>query len=166
MTDAQVKAYIRQGDLRGEGANRWLSIAMHEQFARGVEDYFYKGEAPSIDLASLFTSFKVWLQSLFIRIRSMDKVSLSPEVTGVLNRMLASDEEIAMMEGQYEMTSLFDTAAEGGFTAEQFAANNKSIDRAKRESKARHLAKHLREENRVKRNGGKMRKSVLKKKFL
>ena len=162
MTDAQVKAYIRQGDLRGEGANRWLSIAMHEQFARGVEDYFYKGEAPSIDLASLFTSFKVWVQSLFIRIRSMDKVSLSPEVTGVLNSMLASDEEIAMMEGQYEMTSLFDTAAEGGFTAEQFAANNKSIDRAKRESKARHLAKHLREENRVKKKWWQDEKERLK----
>tara|TARA_Y100001963_G_scaffold152435_1_gene237255 strand:+ start:270 stop:9086 length:8817 start_codon:yes stop_codon:yes gene_type:complete len=151
MTDAQVKTYIRQGDLRGEGATRWLSIAMHEQFARGVEDYFYKGEAPSLDLASLFTAFKVWMQALFIRIRSMDRVSLSPEVSAVMNRMLASDEEIAMMEGQYEMTSLFDNAAEGGFTAAQFTANNKSLDRAKRESKARQLAKHLREENRINR---------------
>lgn len=151
MTDAQVKTYIRQGDLRGEGATRWLSIAMHEQFARGVEDYFYKGEAPSLDLASLFTAFKVWMQSLFMRIRSMDRVTLSPEVSAVMNRMLASDEEIAMMEGQYEMTSLFDNAAEGGFTAAQFTANNKSLDRAKRESKARQLAKHLREENRINR---------------
>tara|TARA_R110000764_G_scaffold78902_1_gene157320 strand:- start:1316 stop:6253 length:4938 start_codon:yes stop_codon:yes gene_type:complete len=148
MTEAQVSAYARSGELRGEGPSRYLSVAMHEQFARGVENYFATARAPSLALGSAFSSFKVWLGSVYTKLAGLD-VKFSPEVTAVLDRMLASDAEIAMVEGQYELVALLDTAQQAGMTPVQFAAYQRTATEAEEERRARHLAKHVREERRT-----------------
>ncbi|QDP54901.1 MAG: hypothetical protein Unbinned3065contig1002_3 [Prokaryotic dsDNA virus sp.] len=150
MTDAQVKAYIRQGDLRGKGVNdpsnefSWLSIAMHENFARGVESYFATGNAPSLALADAFASFAAWIQSVYRRLIGTD-IQMSDEVTAVLDRMLAADEEIAVAQGQYDLASIFDTADRAGMTDEQFNAYQQKMQRAKNQSQANQRAKHISE---------------------
>ena len=148
MTEAQVSAYARSGELRGEGPSFYLSVAMHEQFARGVENYFATARAPSLALGSAFSSFKVWLGSVYTKLAGLD-VKFSPEVTAVLDRMLASDAEIAMVEGQYELVALLDTAQQAGMTPVQFAAYQRTAAEAEEERRARHLAKHVREERRT-----------------
>ena len=148
MTEAQVSAYARSGELRGEGPSRYLSVAMHEQFARGVENYFATARAPSLALGSAFSSFKVWLGSVYTKLAGLD-VKFSPEVTAVLDRMLASEAEIAMVEGQYELVALLDTAQQAGMTPVQFAAYQRTATEAEEERRARHLAKHVREERRT-----------------
>lgn len=147
MTEAQVKAYAVDGNLRGEpGATRYLSVAMHEQFARGVENYFATGQAPSLALADAFIAFASFIKSVYKRMlgQSTD-VQFSDEVTDVIDRMLATDEEIAVANGQYELASLFDTAAEAGMSEQQFAAHQKSFAAKKARSQATQLSKHMKE---------------------
>ena len=68
MSDAAVRRFIKSGDLRASGTNRWLSISMHEQFARGVEDYFARGEAPSVALADIMIEFALWIRGVYRRL--------------------------------------------------------------------------------------------------
>jgi hypothetical protein len=144
MTEEQVKAYVGQGDLRGDGspAQRFLSVAMHEQFARGVESYFANGTAPSLTLADLFAQFAAWIRSVYRTLKRTD-VEFSPEVSGVMDRMLATDDEITTAEGQYEMAALADDAAQLGMTEAQFTAFQKDIKRRSDQSKANHNAKKM-----------------------
>ena len=150
MSDAQVKSYVSRGDLRGEEgrAARWLSVAMHEQFARGVESYFATGNAPSLGLADLFAQFAAWIQSVYRRFTGTD-VQMSDEVRGVMDRLLATDEEIAVAQGQYELASLFETAEEAGMTPKQFAALQRKIQQGVTASKAQQMAKKMAEEQRA-----------------
>lgn len=150
MTDAAVKTYIRTAELRGEGHTRYLSVAMHEQFARGTENYFASGKAPSIGLASAFNAFKVWINSVYRRMRTGGDIQFSPEVTEVLDRMLASDEEIAAVNGQYAMAALLTTAEEAGMTPAAFQAYQKKVADSVQESKAQQLSKHMGEISREK----------------
>ena len=146
MTEAQVSAYARSGELRGSGPSRYLSVAMHEQFARGVENYFATGRAPSLSLAAAFSAFKVWVMSVYTKLAgSKLDVQFSAEVTAVVDRMLASDEEIAMIEGQYKLAALYSTAEQAGMTPTQFAAYQKQIAEAKDDRRASQLAKHIKE---------------------
>ena len=146
MTEAQVSAYARSGELRGEGPSRYLSVAMHEQFARGVENYFATGRAPSLSLAGVFSAFKVWVGSVYAKLAGAKlDVQFSAEVTAVIDRMLAADEEIALIEGQYNLAAMYTTAEQAGMTPTQFAAYQKKIAEAKDDRRARQLAKHIKE---------------------
>jgi len=146
MTEAQVATYARTGELRGEGTQRYLSVAMHEQFARGVENYFATGRAPSLSLADIFSKFRIWVSSVYARLAGAKlDVQFSPEVTAVIDRMLAADEEIALIEGQYALTPLYNTASEAGMTPTQFAEYQRKTADARNERRARQLSKHVKE---------------------
>lgn len=69
----------------------------HEAFARGFEAYLFEGRAPSVELKGLFQRFRAWLVSVY---RTIDRlnVTLTDEVRGVFDRMLASETEIAEAE--------------------------------------------------------------------
>lgn len=147
MTEAQVAAYARKGDLRGEGHTVYLSVAMHEQFARGVEDYINTARAPSLALAGMFSRFKVWISSVYARLAgSSVDVKFSPEVTGVIDRILATDEEISQVEGQYNLAALYSTAEEAGMTPAQFDAYQKAQGEARDERRANQLKKKAQDE--------------------
>ena len=150
MSDAQVKTYIKTAELRGEGHTRWISISMHEQFARGTENYFARGKAPSIALASAFNAFKVWIMSVYRRMRTAGDINFSPEVNEVLDRMLATDEEISAVNGQYAMAALLTTAEEAGMTPAKFQQYQKEVAESVQQSKANQLAKQMREISREK----------------
>lgn len=144
MSDAQVKKFVTSGELRGEGTERFLSVAMHEQFARGVENYFSTGTAPSIALADAFNAFAQWVKLTYRKMRGLD-VKFSPEVTGVMDRMLASDAEIELASSQYELSGLFKSAEEAGLTKKQFAKHQENIARQKNQSKANQMAKRAKQ---------------------
>jgi hypothetical protein len=156
MTDDEVTAYIRTGAPgagrlgASESAQGYIGIAMHEQWARGVEDYFRTGRAPSIALQDAFNSFKAWIKRIYAgAMKAQLDVEFSPEVKGVMDRMIASDEDIAEVEYATNMQALFSDAESIGMTKETFKAYTESVRRAADESRARQLAKHIREENRI-----------------
>lgn len=66
----------------------------HEMFARGWEAYLMEGRAPSADLQSAFNRFRAWLVFIYKRMVALD-VELTDEVRGVMDRLVASEAQIA-----------------------------------------------------------------------
>jgi hypothetical protein len=71
-----------------------ISRESHEQWARTVERYLAEGEAPSVELRGVFERFKAWMLEIYESLGNL-KANVTPELKGVLDRMLAVDEEIA-----------------------------------------------------------------------
>lgn len=92
----------------------------HEKFARGFESYLMEGKAPSVEAAGLFGKFRQWLLHVYQSFKSLN-VSLTPEVRGVMDRMLASDQAIKHAERVRGYQPLFESAKAAGMTPEQFA---------------------------------------------
>jgi hypothetical protein len=66
----------------------------HEQFAQAFERYLADGKAPAPGLQGLFNQFAQWLKAVYRDITGMG-ADITPEVRSVMDRMLATDEEIA-----------------------------------------------------------------------
>lgn len=98
-------------DLEGKRAG-------HEQFARGFEAYLAEGNAPSLELRSLFSRFRDWLASVYRNVKGLN-VDLSPEVRAVMDRMLASEEHIQTAQRARGLVPLFN----GPEQAAQFGVN-------------------------------------------
>jgi Large polyvalent protein associated domain 22/ADP-Ribosyltransferase in polyvalent proteins len=117
----------------------WLALPLeekrphHEAFARGFEAYAFEGKAPSLDLQKTFQTFRAWLVNVY---RSLLKsvnasktdigqalqVELTPEVRSVLDRMLATSDQIAEAEAARGMGPLFRSAEQAGMTADEYKA--------------------------------------------
>jgi hypothetical protein len=66
----------------------------HEAFARGFEKRLMTGRSPSLKLDRMFRTFRAWLVSIYRTMRNL-KVNVTPEVRSVMDRMIATDAEIA-----------------------------------------------------------------------
>jgi hypothetical protein len=95
--------------------------AYHEQFARGFEAYLFEGKAPSIELQGLFQRFRAWLLAIYRNLKALN-VELNDEVRGVFDRMLATNEQIALAEQGRSMMPLFASPEQAGMAPEEFAA--------------------------------------------
>ncbi|MER1940653.1 hypothetical protein ABS755_08085 [Castellaniella sp. FW104-16D08] len=93
----------------------------HEQFARGFESYLFDGKAPSIELQGLFQRFRAWLVNVYKDLKALN-VTLTDEVRSVFDRMLASEDQIALAEQGRSMMPLFESAEQAGMTSDEFAA--------------------------------------------
>lgn len=93
----------------------------HEQFARGFEAYLFEGKAPSIELQGLFQRFRAWLLNVYRDLKALN-VELTDEVRGVLDRMLATGDQIQLAEHGRSMMPLFASPEQAGMTPEEFAA--------------------------------------------
>lgn len=71
-----------------------ISVESHEQFARGIEAYVMEGKSPSTELQNVFSRFTHWLVRIYKNIKALN-VEISPEVSAVFDRMLATDEQIS-----------------------------------------------------------------------
>jgi hypothetical protein len=68
----------------------------HELWARSFEVYLREGKAPSSSLRDSFASFASWLVRIYKNLKSIPDYTkrLTPEVRGVMDRLLATDEAI------------------------------------------------------------------------
>jgi len=69
----------------------------HEKWARGFEAYHFEGKSPSLALRDVFRRFSAWLKNVYKSLTALD-VELTEDVRAVMDRMLASEAEIAEME--------------------------------------------------------------------
>ena len=69
----------------------------HELWARSFEVYAREGKAPSAALRDAFASFASWLVRIYKSLKTIPDYTkrLTPEVRGVMDRLLATDEAIA-----------------------------------------------------------------------
>lgn len=116
-----------------------------EQFARGFEAYLREGKAPSSKLEAAFLAFESWLKFVYRTLRGLD-VELTDEVRGVMDRMLASDEEI---QKQAENAAALPTLGPANMKPEEFQAYKGRWEKAITEAKAKLRQDAIREMQRA-----------------
>lgn len=84
---------IEDWNTRGVGAQR----DAHEKFARAFESYLMEGKAPTPALSGLFSRFRAWLTHVYQHVRNLG-AEVTPEMRGVFDRLLASDQAIREAE--------------------------------------------------------------------
>ena len=94
-------------DWLGADADKPLTVDQHEQFARGFEKYLAEGKAPSIELQDAFARFKRWLVGVYKDLARLN-VEISPEVRGVFDRLLASEQAITEAEQALALTEQYE----------------------------------------------------------
>lgn len=110
-----------------------IRVEHHEKWARGFEAYLMEGKSPSEELRGVFARFSAWLTALYKSIKALS-VDLSPEVRGVMDRMLATREEIEEARSFLVDDPIFPDAVSAGMSPEQFAAYQKARDDSRRQA--------------------------------
>lgn len=113
----------------GVQSREQIETKHHEMFARAFEHYLGSGQSPSSGLRRLFARFRAWLLDIYKDLRRLN-ITLTPEITKVFDRLVATDAEIAAAEHESGVTPLFSTPEQAGKTPEQFAAYRATIERA------------------------------------
>jgi len=132
---ALLKWHGIEGDIASQ-VDQWSRMdfeerrAYHEKTAESFERYLMEGKAPSIELQSVFQTFRQWLVGVYKSIkdflkRNPDAGELSDEVRAVFDRMLATEEEIKLAEQARSMLPLFADAVNAGMTPAEFAEYQK-----------------------------------------
>lgn len=113
-------------DWLGTTPETWRSMTleqkrpMHEQFARGFESYLREGKSPSLEMQGVFQRFRAWLVNVYKSIGDL-KAQLSPEVRGVFDRLLATNDDITSAEAARAYMPLFKSPDEAGMTPDDYA---------------------------------------------
>jgi GNAT superfamily N-acetyltransferase len=132
---------------------RWAGMTLdekrpyHEKWAETFEQYLLTGKAPSLDLRQAFQKFKAWLLRIYKSLKDFaaahPTADLSPEISQVFDRLLATGEQIQLAEEARSMFPLFDSEEQSGWTPEEFAAYQAlardATETAKEELEARGL---------------------------
>lgn len=91
----------------------------HELWARGIERYTMEGKSPSGGLRKAFDAFRSWLLSIYQVVQNL-RSPISDEVRGVMDRLIATDEEIIAAQEDQATKALFTNAAQAGMTEAEF----------------------------------------------
>lgn len=94
---------------------------LHEKFATGWETYLMKGEAPTLEMRSLFSRFRSWMVNVYKSMKGSPG-DFTPEVRGVFDRMIASEDAIHEAELARKYMPLFDSPEKSGMTPEEWSA--------------------------------------------
>jgi hypothetical protein len=153
-------------DVRGTpeltAIEQWLTMSVdekrpyHEKMARAHEAYLFEGKAPSLELQGLFQTFRSWLLNVCrALLKTMSagpgdigkalNVELTDEFRQVMDRMLATAEQIAEAEAARNMGPLFQTAEEAGMTPAEYEAYQRLGIRASLDAQDELQAKSLKD---------------------
>jgi len=110
---ALIKKHLKIGD------DDKITREQHERFARMTEAYFMEGKAPAPELRPAFEAFRQWLKTLYRRISQLGG-KVSPEIRGVFDRMLVTDQRTEQLAADTAYAPLFASAEEMGVTPEEY----------------------------------------------
>lgn len=118
-----------------------IGVDQHEQWARGFEAYVMEGKSPSSAMREAFARFKAWMVAIYRTVANLD-VELSDEVRGVMDRLVATDQEIseAALESGYQ--PIFTDATAAGMSEAEYQAYAAAAQRA-RESAEESLSRKV-----------------------
>jgi hypothetical protein len=89
-----------------EVGQRWTP-EQEEKWARAGEAYLREGQAPAPGLRGVFTTFRRWMRTIYDTVLQLG-VHLSPDMRGVFDRLLATDEEIAQARERVDARPMLD----------------------------------------------------------
>ena len=124
-----------------------FAVEQHEQFARGFEAYLAEGKAPNPEIQGAFSRFKRWIIAIYKDLVRLN-VELTPEIRGVMDRIVATDEQITASEQVTQAIPMFDTAAKAGMTEEEFLQYRNQVELAHAEAAETMEQQIIREEER------------------
>lgn len=87
----------------------------HERWAESFEQYLFEGKAPSQELQPIFRRFRSWMVNVYKSLTHFMRgrgLNLSDDIRQVFDRMVATDEQIAMSEDINGMLPDFDATNE------------------------------------------------------
>ena len=119
----------------------------HEAFAYNFELYLYEGKSPNMDkgMVKLFRRFsnlikRVYeevstkLNELYKRETGEDLPILTNEVRNVMDRMLATDEQIVQAQQMYDLKAMFETQESSGMNDAEWAEYTAALNEAEEET--------------------------------
>jgi hypothetical protein len=106
----------------------------HELWARSFEVYLREGKAPSASLRDAFASFAAWLTRIYKTLKAIPdyRKNLTPEVRGVMDRLLATDE--AIKDAQNASSFRVPSALRSVMTAAEQRSLERLTEQANREA--------------------------------
>ena len=100
----------------------------HERFAESIEQYVMEGKAPSAELAPLMRRFRAWMLAAYRSLKQFlagrpdaEAMPLNADIRRVMDRMLATDEQIAQAE---EVAGMLPDEAATGEALERLQARS------------------------------------------
>lgn len=84
----------------------------HELWAKTFEVYLATGEAPTVELQPAFARMKAWMLWAYGQLKTMMRtlgVTLPEDVRDIMDRMLATQEEIDIAQASFGLTDRFDS---------------------------------------------------------
>lgn len=142
-----------------ESVEAWNALSLdqqrkhHEAFAANFEEYLFTGAAPEPGLKRLFHQLARFIKRVYRNIREQlsgahreqfgeDLPALSPEIRLVMDRMLASEDQVAVAQAVRGAVPQFQTQEESGlddaawqkYQAEQWNADSEAIGDVTRSS--------------------------------
>ncbi len=118
-----------------------IGTPQHELWARTFEAYLMEGKAPSVELSTVFERFRAWLVYIYRTVAGL-RANLTPEIRDVMDRMVASDEEIAAARQRAGAEALFDpgtAVSQGLMTEAEAEAYGRVVERAAADAQAQML---------------------------
>ena len=100
---AQINAWLG----RSPDDTSVFTTEQQEQWADAFEIYLMEGRAPSKELRGAFAQFSRWLTNIYTTFLNIG-VPATPEITAIMDRMLATDQQIAEAQETEGGKQLFD----------------------------------------------------------
>ena len=108
-----IKAWFKDNGHPVEGDT--IPTEAHEMFARAWEQYLMEGKAPTTRLQSAFRKFSRWLKRIYRAVAKLN-TPITPEIREVMDRMLATESEIAQAAEARAAYLQFDDAIAAGMS--------------------------------------------------
>lgn len=123
----------------------------HEKFARQFEAYAREGKAPRQELQSAFRQFRAWLTAIYRSVRRLlGDAELSADVRAVFDRLLASEEDIAVARENGSPAPAIERASEVlGIPAERLDAYRQAVSRGMQKGEKEIALRRMREQKQV-----------------
>lgn len=130
--------------------NGIIPVEAHEMWARGVEQYLMEGKAPVPALRSIFEQFRAWLTSIYRSVKAL-RSPLTPEIRRVMDRLIATDDDIALAGREQSVEPLLSGADMSGSEFEAYQrltsdarieARGQLLDKTVRDVRARNTKKY------------------------
>lgn len=118
-----------------------ITVEHHERWAEWFEGYAMTGKAPTPALQRAFNSFRVWLLEVYRKLRGIKGFEVPDEIRNVMDRMLASDEEIAAAEANMDYAPIYVNAEQAAMTDREFELYKTQIIEAHNDEVAKQSSK-------------------------
>lgn len=135
-------------DFVGNDGATPLTREQHEKLARSIEAYFLEGKAPSLRLRQVFQKFADWLKRIYVDFEGLmgiakQDITPTPEIVALMDRMFATDEEIAQAQNYYGQKDVYEAEA-AKIGEEEQAKYLAAVEEAQTEAKDNNMRRRMR----------------------